>query len=120
MHLSSFQAAREMLWKRKIFLTMSGAIKGVDNIIYVRFAYGARGYKVVKRHNNNHKNGWIGEDLRNSAEESSVWNTFLSLHRVYPHVMIDLWSNIVARPVPTAFTERSRNARDLDSSIGYN
>mmetsp|Transcript_48048 Transcript_48048/g.84204 ORF Transcript_48048/g.84204 Transcript_48048/m.84204 type:complete len:294 (-) Transcript_48048:259-1140(-) len=98
---------------------MSPNIADVDNINDLRFAYGAKG-KKEKRHNDL-KNGWVGEDLLNSTEKSSVCNSYLSLHQVYPNLMIDLWSHIAARPVPAAFTvpELSRDTRNLDTSIGY-
>ena len=105
--------------KTRDLFTMSGAIKGVDNINDVRFAYGARGYKE-KRHNDL-KNGWVGGDLLSSTEKSSVCNSLLSLHQAYPHVMIDLWSHITTRPVPEVYTvpELSRNIYNLDNTEGY-
>lgn len=97
----------------------SGFVKNVNNVNEVRLTFGSRGYGTAWY--NDLVNGWIGADLLNATAKSTTCNSVLSLHQVYPNVMIDLWSHITTGSLPDNYSEPvlSRDIENLDSSTDY-
>eukprot|EP01032_Pedospumella_encystans_P009435 gene9435-11102_t len=96
------------------YLVTSGAVGDTININEVRLTYGARGAKKARY--NDFVNGWVGGDLLNATEKSTICNRVLSLHQAYPTIMTDIWKKMGDASFPSAFSipELSRNIVDLD------
>jgi len=83
-------------------LVMAGILKNVTTINDRRFAFGAMGGGHKRW--NEIANGWVGAELLNATEKVSICNSVLSMHQVYPDIMIDLWSYLKTSPPPETFS----------------
>lgn len=99
-------------------MVMAKDIKDVDNINDVRLAFGAGGSGQSRY--NDYVHGWVGVDLLNATEKATICNKILTLHQVFPNLMVDLWNYMMAKPAPEVFTVPvlSRNIVDLENTEG--